>query len=125
MVSTTMQLPRTAINAPTAEPWVPAKTDKVVKQKGSTLHPKWTVLENVIEPIAATGAPPTLVFQIATEVLDLLDLNQLARTRFDDLSTSQKQRVLIARTMATQPPLGFGEWVQAMERLEGLSASVA
>lgn len=125
MVSTMMQLPGTILKSPAARPWTPVKAPEVVERQSSAPHPDWTVLENVIEPIAAIGASPTLAFQIATDALGLLDLSKLAGDRFEDLSTSQQQRVLIARTMTLQPFIGFDEWVDVMERLDTLTTAAA
>jgi|GEM_PF-3357312 ABC-type polar amino acid transport system ATPase subunit len=123
MVSTTMQLPGTILKSPTARPWTPVQAPEVVERQSSAPHPDWTVLENVIEPIAEMGASPTLAFQIAVDALDLLDLSALAGDRFEDLSTSQQHRVLIARTMTLQPSVGFDDWVDVMERLDRLTVA--
>ncbi len=121
MVSETIQIPGTVLEAP-AQPWVPANPLESKERRSSLPHPDWTVLENVIEPIAATGVRPTLAFEIATDALDLLDLTRWAGTRFEDLKVSQQQRVMIARTMTMQPSLDFGEWVDATELLQELTA---
>ena len=123
MVSTTMQLPGTILKSPAAQPWTPVQVPEVAERQSSAPHPDWTVSENVIEPIAEMGASPTLAFQIAVDALNLLDLSALAGDRFEDLSTIQQHRVLIARTMTLQPSIGFDEWVDVMEHLDRLTAA--
>jgi ABC-type transport system involved in cytochrome c biogenesis ATPase subunit len=98
------------------------RAPEVDGQTRSTAHDDWTVLENVLEPIEAAGATPTLAFQLAVDTLDLLDLKACAGTRFDGLSQSQQDRVTIARTMLTGKPLGGNDLVQALVALQRLTA---
>ena len=84
------------------------------------LHENRTVLEHAVEPVRAAGASPILAFHVAMDALDLLGLKDSAGTRFDSLSKSERDRVMIARTMMTDSHLSADEIPEARAALERL-----
>lgn len=71
------------------------------------LEPSLTAAENVMLPWF-TGAVPgsyTSAYAHAVQVLDMLDVGELAARRRDEMSGGQRQRVAIARALFTRPPL--------------------
>ena len=84
------------------------------------LHENRTVLEHAVEPVRAAGASPMLAFHMAMDALDLLGLKDSAGTQFESLSESERDRVVIARTMTSDGPLSADEIPEARAALERL-----
>ena len=122
MVLTATQLfgkaaPATVVRPiPVMEPvWVRTHPDRAMDGNG-------TVLEHAVEPVRAAGASPMLAFHMALDALDLLGLKDSAGTRFESLSESERDRVMVARTMMTDNPLSADEITEAHAALERLAS---
>jgi sodium transport system ATP-binding protein len=73
---------------------------------GSTaLYERMTAREMVTYFGALYGLSPAEIAQRITAIFDELDMNEFADSRCDRLSTGQKQRVSIARTILHRPPV--------------------
>ena len=75
-----------------------------VFQNQSLLAPL-SVIENVELPLLLQGEPQDDARAAAAQVLELLDLAELAEKLPEELSGGQAQRVAFARALAAHPPL--------------------
>ncbi len=69
------------------------------------LHPRLTARRNAALPLALRGAPWREADRAAQAALDALDLGEWAEAYAGDLSAGQKQRVVAARALVTEPSL--------------------
>ena len=120
MVLTATQYFGTAAPATAVRPIPVMEPVRVRTRPDPALHENRTVLEHAVEPVRAAGASPMLAFHVAMDALDLLGLKDSAGTRFDSLSKSERDRVMIARTMMTDSHLSADEIPEARAVLERL-----
>ena len=120
MVLTATQYFGTAARATAVRPIPLMEPVRVRTRPDPALHENRTVLEHAVEPVRAAGASPMLAFHVAMDALDLLGLKDSAGTRFDSLSKSERDRVMIARTMMTDSHLSADEIPEARAALERL-----
>jgi lipoprotein-releasing system ATP-binding protein len=69
------------------------------------LLPQLTVLENVLVPALATGAPSSAMVQRARELLARVGLAERLEHRPAELSGGERQRVGVARALLLKPSL--------------------
>ena len=67
------------------------------------LLPRLTVYENIAFALEVVGMPKKQIRKRVREVLDLVDLQEKAKSYPDELSGGQQQRVAIARAIANRP----------------------
>ncbi|AYG02273.1 ABC transporter ATP-binding protein [Gryllotalpicola protaetiae] len=75
----------------------------VWQQTGRNLIPYLSAAENIALTLAVAGAPRSGRAARATELLELLDIGELADRRPQQLSGGQQQRVAIAVALANEP----------------------
>ena len=122
MVLTATQLFGKAAPAKVVRPIPVMEPARVRTRPDRVLHGNRTVLEHAVEPVRASGASPTLAFHMALDALDLLGLKDSAGTRLESLSESERDRVMVARTMMTDSPLSADEITEAHAALERLAS---
>ncbi len=120
MVLTATQLFGKAAPATVVRPIPVMEPVRVRTRPDRVPHGNRTVLEHAVEPVRASGASPTLAFHMAMDALDLLGLQDSAGTRLESLSESERERVMVARTMMTDSPLSADEVPEARRALERL-----
>ena len=64
-----------------------------------------TVYENIIFPLQIDAQPNYIIEKRATEILKLLNINDLRNRKVNTLSGGQKQRVVIARALMNDPKI--------------------
>ena len=69
------------------------------------LLPRLTVYENIAFALEVVGMPKKQIRKRVREVLDLVDLQEKAKSYPDELSGGQQQRVTIGRAIANNPKL--------------------
>lgn len=69
------------------------------------LLPRLTVYENIAFALEVVGTPKKQIRKRVREVLDLVDLQEKAKSYPDELSGGQQQRVTIGRAIANNPKL--------------------
>ena len=69
------------------------------------LLPRLTVYENIAFALEVVGMPKKQILKRVREVLDLVDLQEKAKSYPDELSGGQQQRVTIGRAIANNPKL--------------------
>ena len=69
------------------------------------LLPRLTVYENIAFALEVVGMPKKQIRKRVREVLDLVDLQEKAKSYPDELSGGQQQRVAIGRAIANNPKL--------------------
>ena len=69
------------------------------------LLPRLTVYENIAFALEVVGTPKKQIRKRVREVLDLVDLQEKAKSYPDELSGGQQQRVAIGRAIANNPKL--------------------
>ena len=69
------------------------------------LLPRLTVYENIAFALEVVGTPKKQIRKRVREVLDLVDLQEKAKSYPDELSGGQQQRVTIGRAIANTPKL--------------------
>ena len=69
------------------------------------LLPRLTVYENIAFSLEVVGMPKKQIRKRVREVLDLVDLQEKAKSYPDELSGGQQQRVTIGRAIANNPKL--------------------
>ena len=122
MVLTATQFFGTAAPARVVRPTPVMEPVRVRTRPDRVPHGNRTVLEHAVEPVRAAGASPMLAFHMALDALDLLGLKDSAGTRFESLSESERDRVMVARTMMTDSPLSADEITEAHAALERLAS---
>ena len=73
------------------------------------LLPRLTVYENIAFALEVVGMPKKQIRKRVREVLDLVDLQEKAKSYPDELSGGQQQRVTIGRAIANNPKLLIAE----------------
>jgi multiple sugar transport system ATP-binding protein len=67
------------------------------------LYPHMTVQQNITFPLQAQGEPREVIVKRLREVVDLLKIEHLLRTRPGKLSGGDQQRVAVARALVRRP----------------------
>ena len=84
------------------------------------LVPELTVVENVELPARLLGAKPRAARAAALEMLERLDVEDLADRRLHEVSGGQSQRVAVARALAHRPAVVLAdEPTGALDSLAG------
>lgn len=86
------------------------------------LLPSLTVMENVIMPMIYAGTYPGKRQERAMELLDMVDLWDVADKYPSQVSGGQQQRAAIARALANDPPLLVGD--EPTGNLDAVSAGL-
>jgi putative ABC transport system ATP-binding protein len=73
------------------------------------LVPELTAVDNVALPLLLGGHKRRAAYRRAAEWLDQLGLGDLGDRRTGELSGGQAQRVTLARSLVTQPPVLFAD----------------
>jgi len=70
----------------------------------AALNPRIRIIDQVIEPLIASGVSKSIAIEKGLKVLDLVGLSQEIASKYPhELSGGQRQRVVIARTLITDP----------------------
>jgi len=70
----------------------------------AALNPRMRIIDQVIEPLIASGVSKSIAIEKGLKVLDLVGLSQEIASKYPhELSGGQRQRVVIARALITDP----------------------
>jgi ABC-type sugar transport system ATPase subunit len=70
-----------------------------------SLYPRMDVSQNILFPLKIRGLPPPERQRRLEEMLETLELGDVARTHVRELSGGQQQRVAIARALVREPSI--------------------
>jgi ABC-type sugar transport system ATPase subunit len=81
----------------------PEKRDVAMVFEDYSLYPRMNVSQNITFPLRVRGMPKTERVKHLEEMLELLELRDVARANVRELSGGQQQRIAIARSLVREP----------------------
>jgi ABC-type sugar transport system ATPase subunit len=81
----------------------PEERDVAMVFEDYSLYPRMNVSQNITFPLRVRGVPKADRAKHLDEMLDLLELREVARANVRELSGGQQQRIAIARSLVREP----------------------